>query len=460
DPSENSSQSPPHIDHHYCYGCGDSLDGIFCHQCTCESCGNGAHYGYNCPPKVLIISNTKPCHNQNIDEFPQTLPSFHPTCYSGDENSFAYDSTPNFVDNPPNVFNLPSQPPTYSYDFCGNDAHYGHDCPPQVLLIYALEPWDKHLDTIPEKESDKFINSSVENLVSNPSESEDLSNIRSECDVPVCDDFTTFSNLLFDADENFSSSDDESFSDEDVLKEIYSNPLFDEEIISIKIDPHQFNAESDLIESLINQDSLIISSSKIDSLLDEFADELIFLKSIPPGIDEADCDPEEEIRLIEKLLYDNSSPRPSEEFNSENSNAVIESFSPSPIHVKDSDSLMEEIDLSFTPDDSMPPGTKNDNSNSEGDIIFLEELFCNDSLSIPENKSFHSDVPSSPCPPAKPLDDGIYFDPDKGVFTVKVVGVISKHYVLMPRILPTQPTLVSNDEKSLHLLSHRGFKAF
>nr|GFD39609.1 hypothetical protein [Tanacetum cinerariifolium] len=100
------------------------------------------------------------------------------------------------------------------------------------------------------------------------------------------------------------------------LKEIYSNPLFDEEIISIKIGPHHFNDESDLIESLLNQDSLIISSSKIDSLFDEFARELILLKSIPPGIDKADCDPKDEIRLIEKLLYDNSSPRPQEEINS------------------------------------------------------------------------------------------------------------------------------------------------
>ncbi|GJU10486.1 hypothetical protein Tco_1132882 [Tanacetum coccineum] len=140
DPGENSSQRPPHIDHHCCYGCGDSLDGIFCQRCTCESCGNGAHYGYNCPPKVPTISNPEPCHNQNVDEFPQTLPSFHPTCYSGDGSSFTYDSTPNFVDDSPNVFNLPPQPPTYSYEFCGNDAHYGHDCPPQVPFIYNPEP--------------------------------------------------------------------------------------------------------------------------------------------------------------------------------------------------------------------------------------------------------------------------------------------------------------------------------
>nr|GEZ70587.1 hypothetical protein [Tanacetum cinerariifolium] len=58
----------------------------------------------------------------------------------------------------------------------------------------------------------------VENLVPNLSESED----ERECDVPVCDDFTTFSNLIFDADDDFSSSDNESFSDKEIPKEIYS----------------------------------------------------------------------------------------------------------------------------------------------------------------------------------------------------------------------------------------------
>ncbi|GJX63590.1 hypothetical protein Tco_0296490 [Tanacetum coccineum] len=328
--------------------------------------------------------------------------------------------------------------------------------------------------------------SSVENLVPIPSESEDFSDIESECDVPVCDNFTTFSNPLFDADDDFSSSDDESFSDEDVPKEIYSNPLFDEEIISTKIDPHHFNAESDLIESLLNRDTLIISSPKFDSLLEEFSGELAHIDLIPPGINEADFDPEEEIRLVEKLLYDNSSPRPPEEFNSENYD--IEYFSPFPIHVEDSDSLMEEVDLFLTLDDSMPPGIESDDYDSEGDILFLEELLSNDSPSLPENESFHFDVPSSPRPPAKPPDDGIYFDPDTGVFT-KVVDDISDNstrelYVHVPNVLPTQPTLcpvidtlipflfenenkvfnsgilASNEEKCPHLLSHQGFKAF
>nr|GFC85061.1 hypothetical protein [Tanacetum cinerariifolium] len=106
-----------------------------------------------------------------------------------------------------------------------------------------------------------------------------------------------------------------SCSDEDFPKEIFSNPLFEEEIISTKIDPHHFDAESDLIESMINHDSSIISSSsKIDSLLDEFAGELTLLKSISPRIDKTDCHPENEIRLTKRLLYDNSSPRPPKEF--------------------------------------------------------------------------------------------------------------------------------------------------
>ncbi|GJY53889.1 hypothetical protein Tco_0445553 [Tanacetum coccineum] len=67
----------------------------------------------------------------------KTFPCLHLTCYSGDENSFTYDSNLNFVDDSPNP---PPQPPTYSYEFCGNDAHYGHDCPPQVPFIYNPEP--------------------------------------------------------------------------------------------------------------------------------------------------------------------------------------------------------------------------------------------------------------------------------------------------------------------------------
>nr|GEZ81974.1 hypothetical protein [Tanacetum cinerariifolium] len=54
---------------------------------------------------------------------------------------------------------------------------------------------------------------------------------------------------------------------------------------------------------------------KIDSLLEEFSSELAHINFILSRINEADFDPEEEICLIEKLLYDNSSSRPPEEPN-------------------------------------------------------------------------------------------------------------------------------------------------
>nr|GFA14513.1 hypothetical protein [Tanacetum cinerariifolium] len=134
----------------------------------------------------------------------------------------------------------------------------------------------------------------------------------------------------------------------------YSNPLFDldEEIISSEFNPihnedldstrknDRFDTESYLLESLLNHDTLMDSSLKIDSLLAEFASELIFLKSIPPRIDEANCDPEEDIYLNERLL----------------------------------------------------------------DILIREELLDNYSLSLFENKSFHFDIPSFSRPPAKPPD--------------------------------------------------------
>nr|GEU53119.1 putative reverse transcriptase domain-containing protein [Tanacetum cinerariifolium] len=131
--------------------------------------------------------------------------------------------------------------------------------------IDSLSMGDKHLDTIPATELDEFIKSCVENLVPNPSKSEG----DNKCDVPA--GFTTFSNVLFDADYDSDSSDDQSLFDEDVPEKIYSNPLFDEEIIPMEIDQHTFNVESDLIESMPNHDSSITISSKIDSLFDEFA---------------------------------------------------------------------------------------------------------------------------------------------------------------------------------------------
>nr|GEX41094.1 hypothetical protein [Tanacetum cinerariifolium] len=298
---------------------------------------------------------------------------------------------------------------------------------PDFSITDSLIIGDEHLSTILETEFDEVIKSSVKNLVPIPSESEVTFDNESECDVPVNDEsspiFTTFSNPLFDCNDDFTFSDDKALSNEDIAMEnfkIYSNPLFDdEEIISTKIDSHYFNVESNLFESLLNQDTLIDSSPKFDYLLEEFSGELAHIDPIPPGIEEADFDLEEEIHLT---------------------------LSPSPIPVEDNDSHMEKIDLFLATDDLMPPGIKNNNYDSEGEIHFIEELLSNDPLPLPKNESSnfdHHDDLSFPCPPQKPSDVEVFFEfePGTGVLTTKVVKGISKHYVLMPNILPTIPTL-------------------
>ncbi|GJU73606.1 hypothetical protein Tco_1265011 [Tanacetum coccineum] len=226
------------------------------------------------------------------------------------------------------------------------------DLPIPDYLIMA----DEHLDTILVTESANTIKSSVEDLVPTPSESADLSDGESECDVPINDDsseshFMTFSNPLFDSNDDF-SSDDESLSEEEIQKDefkYFSNPLYDlddEIITNEKILPNQkdldvvipsppgidercFNAESDLLESLQNRE-IPIDSTKIDSIFDEF-----------------------------------SLPRPSE----------IPSFS------------QDEMDLVF--DDLIPPGI-DDDDDSEGDILFVEPVATmeNNIEELNEDESF------------------------------------------------------------------------
>nr|GFA22786.1 hypothetical protein [Tanacetum cinerariifolium] len=264
------------------------------------------------------------------------------------------------------------------------------------MLLFKAFPNNDHSFDFKTKSSSTSLNSLLE-------ETNNFNNSLPE--------FTTFSKVLFDAEYEFDFSDDQSCSDEDVLEKIVSKPLSKEEIIPM--------------ESLRTHDSSLLISSKIDSLLDEFAGELALLKSIPRGIEETDCDFEEDIRLIEKLLYDNSSPRPPEEFVSANSDAKIKSFSPSPILVKDSDLLMEEIDLFYSPDYPMPSGIEDKDYDSERDILIPKEFPRNNTLSFAEKESFHFDIPPFSRPPTKPPDGDI------GILNIKMM------------------------EKSLDLLSHR-----
>ncbi|GJV11742.1 hypothetical protein Tco_1353283 [Tanacetum coccineum] len=88
---------------------------------------------------------------------------------------------------------------------------------PTVEPNNSLIMGDEHLSTIPETESDEVIKSSVKILVPIPSEFEDIS--EDTCDVPVCENPSTFdalndhSKILSDSNDDGTSSDDDDFED-------------------------------------------------------------------------------------------------------------------------------------------------------------------------------------------------------------------------------------------------------
>nr|GEV17827.1 hypothetical protein [Tanacetum cinerariifolium] len=194
----------PLVDHHCCYECGNSLNDFFCHQCTCEFYGNGAHVGYNCPAQVLSF---------------QTLPSFpqqYPRCEDcGVLLEADHCQPPQYTVNHP-IFNahndfLNSQTKLMKQmssltsmckmacqivqenqeekrieeeqvanarywkilACCDDDDDYNSAITPNEP-IDSLSIGDEHLDTIPATKSYKVIKSSVENLVPILSESEEL----------------------------------------------------------------------------------------------------------------------------------------------------------------------------------------------------------------------------------------------------------------------------------------------
>nr|GEV64008.1 hypothetical protein [Tanacetum cinerariifolium] len=262
-----------------------------------------------------------------------------------------------------------------------------------------------------------------------------------------------------------SMGDNKSLLDEDVPTEefkVYSNPLFDDnEINSDKLDPHCFNVESDFVESLLNRDTFIDSSSKFDFFLKEFSGELAHIN---PEIKEADFDFEEEIHLIENLLYDNSSSRPPEEHNAKeerikkehaeyihrmemlftinprprptvNANMNVESIPSSLISVQDNDSQREEIDIVTNTDELLPPSFENDDS--DGEIDAVDDLHADNSISNSEHElsdyeASDFDNPSFPRPPPKPPD--AKFEPDSEEEISVVMNTIIEFECLYPRV--------------------------
>ncbi|GJZ57605.1 hypothetical protein Tco_0613099 [Tanacetum coccineum] len=108
-------------------------------------------------------------------------------------------------------------------------------------------------------------------------------------------------------------------------------------------------------------------------------------------------------------------------------NDLIESLPVSPIPVEDSEPTQEEINIFLVPDDLIPPGVKNDDSeNEDNELPNLD----------------HQDDPSIPRPPSEPPDVEKCFEPEVGILITKVFKGVSKPHDFMADILPPFPPLV------------------
>nr|GEU74453.1 hypothetical protein [Tanacetum cinerariifolium] len=337
----------PLIDHHCCYKCGNSLSDFFCHQCTCEFCGNGAHVGYNYPAQVPSI---------------QTLPSFpqqYPCCEDCEDLPEAYQCQPlqytinhlifnahndllhsqnKLIEQLTSMCNMVGQyiqrneeekrieeeqatkaqnwklPVCYDDDDDEERSISMKDkiisgLPPCAAITPSLsteEPdnslsmRDEHLDTISATESDKFIKSSVESLVPIPSESEGIPD--NMCDVPFHDNSSPL-DVSKDQFEDFSDSNDGSTSTD-------HNSFSIDNIEYVEASP----PNSELISSAVMEIVIPEVGGINDDILLTIKDDILREKLLNVNF------------LIASIKALNDNPTPSSDFMTKSSSTSLNSF--------------------------------------------------------------------------------------------------------------------------------------
>nr|GFA40220.1 hypothetical protein [Tanacetum cinerariifolium] len=279
---QDQGVNPPQIDK-CCCECGEALDGIYCQRCICKSCGKGAHTGYNCPPKVLIISNPEPCNQTMNIELPQTLPSFDSTCYSEKESSCQpsqytvdhpiFDAHNDFLKSQNElsiaqntimeqmtqlttmcemvcqIFQKKQEEKRIEEEqaanarywkipaCCDDDDDYDSAITPILSTEEtdnSLSTGDEHLGTILTTESDEVIMSSVEDLVPIPSETEGI--LETMCDVhlnnPTPLEAKNHFETVINSKDDISSSDDDSLYEN--IEYVEASP-HDSEVVSLEV---------------------------------------------------------------------------------------------------------------------------------------------------------------------------------------------------------------------------------
>ncbi|GJT65506.1 hypothetical protein Tco_1016986 [Tanacetum coccineum] len=233
--------------------------------------------------------------------------------------------------------------------------------------------------------------------------------------------------LISDKDECFAPENDNDEIDDFLAMEVSSNleeGYFDSEgdiafLDNLLSDDDSHNLASEVISDHEPEqnESSITFSPRSDPLHHEFAGEPLTLPA------RNDREFEEYLSLM-TVLHEISTSQ-----GNMHQNSVIESLPISPIPVEDSEPTQEEIDILLIPDDLIPPG--------------VEDADSEDEVNESPNHD-HQDDPSIPRPPPEPPDIKKCFEPEAGILIIKEFKGVSKSHDFMTGILPTLPTLVSD----------------
>nr|GEV82074.1 hypothetical protein [Tanacetum cinerariifolium] len=320
----------------------------------------------------------------------------------------------------------------------------------------SLSMGDEHLDTIPATKSDKFITSSVENLIPIPSESEGIPD--NMCDVPFHENYPPldvskdqFEDFSYSNDE-FSSTDDDSFSI-DNINYVEASPL-DSELVS-----------SEVMEIVIPE----VRGIDEDILL-TIKDDILREKLLNVNL------------LIAKIEALNDNPTPSSDFLTKSSSTSLNSLIEETNNFDNSSLEFETFSFDVEDISSGCTTTRSDISLPEYEAFYDDHVkeissgstTTHSDISLPEYEAFYDDhvkeisSGSTTTPSNSSLydssdfyefvDELIHFisppeydcflfkiEPNSGDFTIDVVDDISP--TREPRVhnaLPTHPTLQLN----------------
>nr|GEW78836.1 hypothetical protein [Tanacetum cinerariifolium] len=336
-------------------------------------------------------------------------------------NEFVYDPNPYSYNETPNFFNQPQQHQykTYSCELCGDSHHYGFDCQTRTPIVYEQEPcYNQNF-------CDNYY---PHNSLSFPQQ--DL------CCENSGDPHDAFGNKQYKP-EDIQELFRELFNDvQNIHKELaeyintpgWNRPAFcnngddDDEDCTIAVTPN-----------FPITDSLIMENEHLDTILETESDEFIKYSvenlvpipsesedffDIESECDMHDCDDSQTTNFLtffnplfddstssddesshEEVIYEMSFKTYSNPFFDLDEKIISSEFNP--IHNEDLDSTPknDRFDTKFyllesllNRDESIPPGIDNDDSDFEGDNIFIERLLYDDPIPLPNTLDFSYDV--------------------------------------------------------------------